>query len=184
MTRMKRIIICLCLLALAVPAEGALFGKEKYPEDTDIVVKASPVRVRLADASTAIDARVETEKQTDTDIVVAFMITDVLKGKFLKEKVKSQSKVRQISNAMRNRDYGRLLQLKPEDQLVEKTVLRIAVKDPLETFGIISWENPEDREYTIYLRKTSEKAGTYWMTGVDFKGKEMFEQLSAGQKTL
>lgn len=164
-------------------AQAALFGGDKYPEETDIVVKVDPVRVRLADKDTGIDARVETEKQAETDIVVAFVIKDVLKGKFPKEKIRSQSKVRQASNAVRNRDYARLLQLKPKEQMVEKTVLRVAVKDPLETFGIISWEDPENRGHIVYLREIPEHPGTYWMTKVDFEGKEMFAP-SGEQKTL
>lgn len=133
-------------------------------KDADVVVTVIPQRIKLREAESRADVLGLPEDQMSlADSIAVFSIKRVLKGKLAPMKVKSASLSEQMGNAYQSKDYLRLLTFnfkRPENSMPRNT-LRVAVNDPYKTFGLVSWDSPEEKEIKLYLKRIKEGEDTF-----------------------
>lgn len=164
--------VFLCLALSSCTAKNVtLQGQEKLLRrgDYDVVLEARPVHVKPVDLETSVDAvEAGPGKIRLFDSVVLFQIDYILMGEFIRAETGGPSKAEQAREAIRQRDLWKLLTLDFQDpgEKIERRWIRIAVRDPKTSFGILSWENPEPVRFKLYLKRSAKKPGSFILTGV------------------
>lgn len=162
-------VIFLCALMCAscsrnLEVFGVNFLGEPTKEKYDVRVEAVPIRVKAIEPDSVVDAiEAGSEGMVDPQAIILFKIDRVLEGRFTQLQTGGPSRLEQAKEATRRRRFFQLLTLDFEDpdEETEKQWISIAVRDPLKSFGIESWENPEKNKYEIYLRRLSAQADSY-----------------------
>ncbi len=158
---------CLCSCASWQKAGG-------FPSraQQDIVILASPIRVKPLQARAVVDAIENPKNSAEPTAMIVFKIERVLKGTIPKIKAGGESKWEQTSKAFGDHDYLKLItsDFSNPDLLVDKGWLSVAVADPARTFQISSWENPGTQRYKIRLKPVPERPGSYVLVESQLKG--------------
>lgn len=145
-------------------------GIPVYKEsEFDVGVEAIAVRVKSLSPKTVIDA-VENDpvNRANPQAVVSFRILRVFRGELGKMTVAGPSKYEQMKKAAQEREILKLVTLDFEnpDEEVEQEYLKIAVRNPMETFGIRAWDDPGDAEIKLYLKRLPERPDSYVLVKV------------------
>ncbi len=156
---------------LPAAAETAPDGLPVYDaSDYDIGVVAVPVRVKALSPKTVIDA-VENnpENRANPQAVVSFLIKRTFRGQFGKIKLQGPTKFQQMKEAAKGRKALKLLTLDFEEpeQEEEKEWLKVAVRNPIETFGIKSWDSPGKDKMKLFLKKIPGQEDSYILVKVE-----------------
>ena len=144
----------------------ALAGKPKPPrQEPDVVVLASPIRVKELQPKAVVDAIENPEHAEEPKALVLFKIDRILRGTLPKTKLGGPSKWEQAKEAVQDKSYFKLLgsDYTDSERIIDKEWLSVAVADPAKTFAISSWENPGGKQYQIRLRPVPGKTGSYVM---------------------
>jgi|GEM_PF-1409045 len=165
---MPPLLLKLLLVALMLwvsPAVRADDGIPVYKEsEFDVGVEAVAVRVKSLGTKTIIDA-VENDpvNRANPQAVVSFRILRVFRGELGMMTVGGPSKYEQMKDSAQKREILKLVTLDFEnpDEEVEQEWLKIAVRNPMETFGIKDWGNPGDNEIKLYLKRLPERPDSY-----------------------
>lgn len=159
------LVAVMLLVCPAARAGEAGDGLPVYKEsEFDVGVEAVAVRVKSLGPKTIIDA-VENDpvNRANPQAVVSFRILRVFRGELGKMTVGGPSKYEQMKAAAQEREILKLVTLDFEnpDEEVEQEWLKIAVRNPMETFGIKEWDNPGDNEIKLYLKRLPERPDSY-----------------------
>ena len=132
--------------------------------DYDVVLTATPFKVKGVTAESTADA-VE-EGFTDVGLesaIVLFTIDKVLVGEFTQVRAGGASKLQQMKDAARDRDFWRIVKsdFTDPDEMTEQKWLTVAVQDPKKTFGFETWGTPKDASYKLYLKRVPDQPKSY-----------------------
>ncbi|HTL47830.1 MAG TPA: hypothetical protein VL688_07180 [Verrucomicrobiae bacterium] len=137
----------------------------------DAVLRVTPIRVKPIEKGASIDAiEQKLENEGWPTAVVVFRVDKVVSGEFNKVKVRNASRWDQAREAGKNKNILKILTLdfdKPEE-IQDQEWISVAVTNPIESFGIHSWEQPEKKSGRIYLKRVPEQPGTFVM--VKYRG--------------
>ncbi len=138
--------------------------------DYDIGVIAVPIRVKALTPQAVIDAvENDPENRAHPQAVVSFLIKRTFRGHFGTIKLQGPSKYEQMKEAAKGRKMLKLLTLDFEEpeQEEEKQWLKIAVRNPIETFGIKSWDSPGKDKMKLFLKKIPDQPDSYILVKVE-----------------
>lgn len=168
-------LLVLGFILLACPAAQALEAGDGIPvykeSEFDLGVDAVAVRVKSLGSKTVIDAvENDPESRAHPQAVVSFRILRVFRGELGTMTVGGPSKYEQMKEAAQEREILKLVTLdfeNPEEE-VEQEWLKIAVRSPMETFGIREWDNPGGKEIKLYLKRLPERPDSYILVRAKF----------------
>lgn len=151
-------------------AGGSPDGIPVYEQDDfDVAVEAFPVLVKSLGSGTAVDAvENDPENRMRPQAIVSMRILRVFRGELGNLKISGPSRIEQMREAARERKILKLLTLdfeNPEEE-TEREYLRIAVRNPIETFGIQNWDDPGDERFKLYLKRMPGRRDSYVLVKV------------------
>lgn len=128
----------------------------------DTAVLATPITLKPMTGRVTVDAvEQDPAKAANAQAVLVFKIDRVLQGELPSMKAGGPSKVDQVQQAYRDKEYLRLFTMDFEDpdRQIPKEWISVAVEDPAAAFGIQPGENLDEplRQYRIYLKKLKGK---------------------------
>lgn len=146
----------------------ALFSSGDY----DVVLEATPFKVKGVTGESVVDVVEEGFDQTGLDsAVVLFKIEKVLIGKFTQMRAGGPSKFQQMKDAVRDQDFWKLVKSDFTDpgELIDQKWISIAVADPEKTFGFPTWGSPVNQPYKLYLKRVPDQANSYILVRNELK---------------
>ena len=148
---------------------GEATSRRQFAE-YDLVLDGIPRQVELIDVGSFSNAVEGDSGGLDRlEAIVAFRVVDVLKGEGSGEAGRRKSLPRfnpaHFISSLAKGNFEEVM--KPSavrvDQDIRSRWFRIAVKDPYESFGIASWDQPEPITHRIYLKQLPHEDDTYIM---------------------
>ena len=149
-----------CYALETSPNPKALF------KQADVVLEVIPLRARPIESGASVDA-VESDlsRLALAEAVVSFKVRRVLKGEWKKVKVGGPSRMDQMGEAVRKKDYKKMFGITDPNQEVEKSWVSIAVEDPGKAFGINQWDAPEPSRMKVYFKRLPENKDSLVLIG-------------------
>jgi len=151
--------LCTAVSSCAAPREAVYTPNSS----ADLVLELVPIHVYSVDLGSSADAIENIPEQLDKiTAIVLFRIDKIVEGELVREK--NNAGIKEFSELAKN-----ILTLKvkkvlngSEDDFAEKT-FKIGVQDPLATFGISDWKEPQPNGFRVYLKKYKDWKQTYVM---------------------
>lgn len=131
---------------------------------TDLVLEGTVVEVKPIRAGSVSDAiENNPEGLSSLNANVYFQIDKILEGKLKNLKIKPPSQMDQLKGSFRNKEFLKVATLDTDQAIteIERQRFRIAVKSPLDSFEIISWENPAPQKYRLYLARAKQNEDSF-----------------------
>ena len=144
-------------------AQAKFLGFSAKEKEYDVLFRGTPVGVHVMGAKESADAVEGSPRDQSVRDLVVFKIDRVMKGEFAKTKRGGASRIDQAINAAKKSEVMDVvgLNFKNPADLVEKELVRIAVKDAGATFGLTPGEGVPNTKFAIYLKRTSSKPESF-----------------------
>lgn len=132
----------------------------------DVVLYAKPFKVYPLDLGGTSEAVAKTAGEIEKPAaIVVFEVLHVSQGVY-SQPVGGPSIWEQMRTAAKNKDVGGIFSYTDPKREQTQKLIRIAVADPVATFGFPAWDQPSGRRYKIYLQKAKEAPDAYYMVKV------------------
>ena len=163
-------ILVLILMIALKPAPAAQAEKETGFKALDVNVKAdvvldvTPIRVKPIKPGSVSDAIENLAGDlSGLSANVYFQIEDVVEGKLAPIRIEPPSKTSQMKDHFKNKEFLKIITDDTDTTTTEfdRQRFRVAVKDPWQSFGITSWEEPVQKKYRLFLKRYNKEDDTY-----------------------
>lgn len=147
----------------STPSSSLLSGSQDFSK-TDIILEGTVLEVKPLRAGSVADAiENNPEGLASLNANVYFRIDKILKGKLKNLKVEPLSQMSQLKDSFKKGEFLKVATLDTDQEVteIERQRFRVAVKSPLDSFGITSWESPTPQRYRLYLSRAKSNEDSF-----------------------